>query len=543
MTTLADWLYTLGMAGADLFWRPLLAWTLIAIPVYLGLRLWKDAPPLVQYRAHLALLLALPLSLLLTPLIPAATVSLPLAGALPDLPPPAAVAPPAVPLPPGVDALPALPALAAAEPAAWSLAHLLGVATLVALGMGLFLLARVGVLALHLYRYQATLTPLVSEDVHDRTRRLAREVGVDEPVTLLLAPPQTTPMTFGWRAPVIVLPADLLEDDEALRMTLVHELIHVRRRDYAASWVVRLTTCLFAVHPGVWLLQRRIEQYRELSCDAEALAERHVAPRPYAELLLRFSPLTDPAGPMALRMVELDAILKQRLAAMKSALHNSPRLLRWTLPVAAIVLLIPALFAACSASFTNSETVAVGSDAPPAPVAAPEAPPPPPTVVELRAQAGEAVVRPDQETDVMIQARRAYEEALRQVERAAAQADQMAAQVDRERLQRELAELQAVQGQAFAQQAKIKAQFGGGDLTEELNRLKVQMTYLEKELTKLGEQINAVEAKPHGERNQVEWALYRQRAELLQNMYRERLEAYETLKMEVYTEEVLGEEK
>ena len=57
MTLIADWLQALGGAGLDLFWRPLLAWTLVFLPLYGALRLWRSAPALVQYHAHLALLL------------------------------------------------------------------------------------------------------------------------------------------------------------------------------------------------------------------------------------------------------------------------------------------------------------------------------------------------------------------------------------------------------------------------------------------------------------------------------------------------------
>ena len=36
MTLLADWLQTLGVAGLDWFWRPVLAWTLVCLPLYAG---------------------------------------------------------------------------------------------------------------------------------------------------------------------------------------------------------------------------------------------------------------------------------------------------------------------------------------------------------------------------------------------------------------------------------------------------------------------------------------------------------------------------
>ena len=93
MTLLADWLQSLGAAGLDGFWRPVLVWTLVCLPLYLGLRLWRSAPPLMQYHAYLALLLALPLSLALAPFVawPAGTPEMVFAPDVPVPSPPTAV--------------------------------------------------------------------------------------------------------------------------------------------------------------------------------------------------------------------------------------------------------------------------------------------------------------------------------------------------------------------------------------------------------------------------------------------------------------------
>lgn len=530
---LADWLTSLGLAAAGWFWLPLLAWTLIALPIYLGLRYWAKTPALVQYHVHLALLLALPLSILLVPVAPSLDLGVtvwqtpieapppppvPEVPPLPPLPEAAPPAPPAPGAPLGGEAAPLPPpppeARIAEAGSPWSAARLLGLATLVAFGLALWLLGRAAYLSVQLRRYRASLAPLLSEAVHAELRELVAEAGITKPVTLLLAPPRTTPMTFGWRKPVIVLPADMLGDEEALRMTLVHELVHIRRNDYALSWLVRLTACLFAIHPAVWLLQRRIEQERELACDAEVLASRYVAPRPYAELLLRFSPLADPAGPMPLRMVELDATLKKRLQAMKNAFHDRTELLRWSVPVAALVLLIPALLAACSANFSNSETVVHPEADAEVAFTAPE-------LIELDGvPVDELEVRTREAAEW--EARRAYDVAMAQME-------------GKEVLAKLAAEEKALHAARSAHAEDQKA---------ELAKLSVQMEYLEKEIQKISEKARILEeARGSSDWSHLEYDLLMQRAGLLRGMYGQRLEQYETLKMELYTRDVIEQKR
>ncbi|MCH8962444.1 MAG: M56 family metallopeptidase, partial [Bacteroidetes bacterium] len=353
MTLIADWLHMLGGAGLDVFWRPLLAWTLVFLPLYGALRLWRGAPALVQYHAHLALLLALPLSLALAPLVswpaPEAAVFVDDVFPLPSLERDAVAAPEGGPV------------VAPAQGLVWGLAHWIGVLTLFAAGCAAFLLIRMLYLAYALRGFRRRLVPVEDPRTHRLLRALTEEMGVRDDVALLATPDDTTPMTFGWRRPVIVLPAALLDDEPALRLTLLHELIHIRRRDYAVSWVVRLVSGLFAIHPGVWLLHRRIDQYREISCDAETLGQTTEGAGAYARLLVRFSPLYDLAGPAALRMAKLDSTLKKRITAMHHTLRftSSLRLRRWSLPLAALLLLIPALLAACATENTTTETVIV----------------------------------------------------------------------------------------------------------------------------------------------------------------------------------------
>ncbi len=471
---LADWLQTLGAAGLDGFWRPVLAWTLVCLPLYAGLRLWRSAPPLVQYHAYLALLLALPLSLALAPFV-----------SWPALAPDVAVFADDVPAPlPLVEAVPAptdaAPVVATAPPpvATWGMAHWIGLLTLLAAGTAAWLLLRTAYLAYGLRRFRRRLVPVEDEWAHRLFGTLAGQVGVREAVALYRAPDETTPMTFGWRRPVIVVPTTMLDDEPALRLTLRHELIHVRRRDYAVSWVVRLVGALAAIHPGVWLLRRRIDQYREISCDAETLAGAPGLARRYARLLLHFSPLTDLAGPAALRMVELDSTLKKRINAMQKAVRFpvSARLRRWSLPLAAALLLIPALLAAC-ATENKSETVIVTAE---------------------NEEANEFIAQEEQLREAEFRYREVLEEYM-ELEAPGDVAQEELAEQERA-LARQKIELEKLAREQYlmvqAQEKALQEAYEG----QKLKRLELQMTYLQGKIKEVAKQLDKLEQGANGNR-------------------------------------------
>ncbi len=89
---------------------------------------------------------------------------------------------------------------------------------------------------------------------------------------LLVSERVESPVTFGWRSPVVLLPAGFPElPVEAQRGVLCHELIHVRRRDWLAALFEEGMRALLWFHPGVWMLLARIALCREQVVDREAV--------------------------------------------------------------------------------------------------------------------------------------------------------------------------------------------------------------------------------------------------------------------------------
>ncbi|MFN7922409.1 MAG: M56 family metallopeptidase [Bryobacteraceae bacterium] len=124
-----------------------------------------------------------------------------------------------------------------------------------------------GLLRLRRYRQDsAPMSPLPSS-ISEAQRRAATTAAVS------LAPGCESPVTFGWRYPVILLPAGFraLAPDAQLAIA-THELVHVRRRDWLWMMMEEAASVALWFHPAVWWLTARIRLLREQAVDQEVVA-------------------------------------------------------------------------------------------------------------------------------------------------------------------------------------------------------------------------------------------------------------------------------
>jgi beta-lactamase regulating signal transducer with metallopeptidase domain len=84
----------------------------------------------------------------------------------------------------------------------------------------------------------------------------------------------STPAIYGWRTPMLLLPADLetKHSDDEIRGMMLHELEHIRKGDGFWNWAALVVCALHWFNPLVWLCLRRYHADREILCDRRALA-------------------------------------------------------------------------------------------------------------------------------------------------------------------------------------------------------------------------------------------------------------------------------
>ena len=96
----------------------------------------------------------------------------------------------------------------------------------------------------------------------------------------------TVPLTYGIRRPVVVLPAEADQwPTPRLSAALLHEMAHVKRRDWALQLLGQIAGALYWFHPLVWVARTQMRTESEATCDDLVLAAGVPAPE-YARHLL-----------------------------------------------------------------------------------------------------------------------------------------------------------------------------------------------------------------------------------------------------------------
>ena len=126
-----------------------------------------------------------------------------------------------------------------------------------------------------------------------RLRRYRRNSRPLEPATswgveaaLRVSDEISSPVTFGFRRPVVLLPARFPSLDGATQEAILcHEVLHVRRHDWVITLAEELVRTVFWFHPAIWWLLGEIQLAREQAVD-RAVVEMTRSREEYVDALL-----------------------------------------------------------------------------------------------------------------------------------------------------------------------------------------------------------------------------------------------------------------
>jgi beta-lactamase regulating signal transducer with metallopeptidase domain len=165
--------------------------------------------------------------------------------------------------------------------------RIIGIAYLAAVGYSIFA-------HLKKYRYLRWVLTFTSEppaEIAETFESVARELHASRSRLLILSG-ATSPVTFGWVRPVVLLPSSCVEEDHSeLEDILRHELHHVHRWDAIWNELALAARVLLIFHPAVWYAVRKMQFERELACDLAVVARCPARRAEYAECLVRFARL------------------------------------------------------------------------------------------------------------------------------------------------------------------------------------------------------------------------------------------------------------
>jgi HEAT repeat protein/beta-lactamase regulating signal transducer with metallopeptidase domain len=122
-------------------------------------------------------------------------------------------------------------------------------------------------------QWMSRRTPLVADASWlPLAHELARELGLRR-VRFMRAGHAAMPMAWGVFRPSVLMPSDAdVWPAERLRIVLLHELAHVKRRDCLTHLFTQIAFAAYWFNPLAWIAARRLRTERERACDDLVLA-------------------------------------------------------------------------------------------------------------------------------------------------------------------------------------------------------------------------------------------------------------------------------
>jgi beta-lactamase regulating signal transducer with metallopeptidase domain len=184
----------------------------------------------------------------------------------------------------------------------------------------------------------------------------SRTMGL-KPIPVVEMDALSGPALFGVWRPRLLFPLGLADQlsDEELRLVVLHELGHLKRRDLFLQGLLVVSQAVHWFNPLVWLAGRLAREDRELACDEFVMAHTsHSGGHAYAKTLLRVLGLSRPGRPMlpAVGILETKNQLKQRIIMITN--YQSTNAWRLVLGAASILAVSAGLLIAAEAGNTSA---------------------------------------------------------------------------------------------------------------------------------------------------------------------------------------------
>lgn len=157
----------------------------------------------------------------------------------------------------------------------------------------------------------------VAEFWQERIGQLAARMGVTKTVALFESALAEMPVVMGHLRPVVLLPIGLLAGLPAAQVEaiLLHELAHVRRRDYLVNLMQAAVEGILFYHPAVWWISGVMRGERENCCDDLVVAATGSA-REYASALIAIEGMRTSGAGLVMPMAATGGSLMQRVARL-----------------------------------------------------------------------------------------------------------------------------------------------------------------------------------------------------------------------------------
>jgi beta-lactamase regulating signal transducer with metallopeptidase domain len=132
-----------------------------------------------------------------------------------------------------------------------------------------------------------------------------------------------SPVTFGLASPLVLLPESFLATDARMQSVIAcHELLHVRRKDWAQHLIEEVLRAVFWFHPAIAWIISRVRVTREQFVDLEVVRLTN-ARKAYLEALLEFTRRQTRTAALPAPPFLAEQQLVERISLMLKEVHMS----------------------------------------------------------------------------------------------------------------------------------------------------------------------------------------------------------------------------
>jgi beta-lactamase regulating signal transducer with metallopeptidase domain len=193
-------------------------------------------------------------------------------------------------------------------------------ATLIVIAWFLFFIARCIRLFTgfhYIYRIRKFRNEPAPGDWHDRLEKLSEVMGVRQKIKFLRSELVSVPVVIGFFKPVILVPMGLLTHlpAEQVEAILMHELAHIRRKDFLVNLLQNLAETVFFFNPAIIWISSLIRDEREACCDDEVINHVHQK-KTYLQALVSFQEFSLNNSGHALALINKKNHLLNRVSRM-----------------------------------------------------------------------------------------------------------------------------------------------------------------------------------------------------------------------------------
>lgn len=117
-------------------------------------------------------------------------------------------------------------------------------------------------------------------------QEISSRLKIERVITLAESAAIDAPVVIGWAKPFILIPIGMFAglSTAQLETIFIHELMHIRRKDYLVNLIQSFVEAVYFFNPFVWIISNIVKRERELCCD-DGVVELHGNTAAYASAL------------------------------------------------------------------------------------------------------------------------------------------------------------------------------------------------------------------------------------------------------------------